>query len=329
MQVKMLPKIQHYVPQFILKNFSAAENSQIYVFDKKKEKVFRTHIKNVAAEKGFYNFDEGDNKFSVEHKLSVLESITAGIIEKIIKHQSLSLITKDEKLSLSIFIAAQFSRTKQQRITIKQVDDHLVNRITQSGGDPNKIIGFAPFSNDADVDKFAIRTLESNIISIYPILYKRGWILFRSTKSLNYYISDNPITMHNDNDFGLMGNLGLVVPGIEIYFPLSPTLSLGIFDESNQEIIHRSYREIRKLSSVQLQSRKISKIKKRGIKELARGLEIGSVVQSEEENVQFHNSMQVKFSSRFLYSNTQNFDMVYEMLQKNPEFKEPLQIIAR
>jgi hypothetical protein len=35
------------------------------------------------------------------------------------------------------------------------------------------------------------------------------------------YISDNPITLFNQKNFGFYGNLGLRCPGIEIYLPLS------------------------------------------------------------------------------------------------------------
>jgi len=72
----MLPKIQHYVPQFILKNFCLNENNQIYVFDKKTEKVFTTNIENVAAENGFYNFKRGDFIISIEQSLRAFPLIT-------------------------------------------------------------------------------------------------------------------------------------------------------------------------------------------------------------------------------------------------------------
>ena len=41
------------------------------------------------------------------------------------------------------------------------------------------------------------------------------------------YISDNPLVMHNQKDFGPYGNIGLAVPGIEIYYPLSPNTILA------------------------------------------------------------------------------------------------------
>jgi len=323
----MLPKVQHYVPQFILRNFCSNEKEQIYVFDKKTEKVFSTNIKNVAAENGFYNFKKGETTFSIEHKLSALEAGAAEIISKIILDQSLSKITKSEKATLSIFIAAQFSRTKQKRLLLKQMDDAIIKHIKKLGGDPNNIKGFKPFSDNNEIDEFAITTLEKEIEDFWQLFYDRSWILFKSTDSLKYYISDNPITLHNENDYGVMGSLGLAVKGIEIYFPISPTLSLGIYDESNQEIIKTHYKTLRNLKPHNLKSLGIDNNQKQLAKDLMHGLENGELVKSLKENVEFQNSMQVAHSSRFVYSINGNFDLAQNLIIANPNFKEPPQII--
>lgn len=48
-------KNQHYVPQFVLRNFVASgKKKYIYVFDKLHEKKFKTGIKNIGAENAFY-----------------------------------------------------------------------------------------------------------------------------------------------------------------------------------------------------------------------------------------------------------------------------------
>ncbi len=323
----MLPKVQHYVPQFILRNFCLDKNEQVYAFDKKTEKIFQTNIKNVAAEKGFYNFKKGETVFSIEHKLSALETRASDAISSIVSSQSLSKITKKEKAILSIFIAAQFSRTKQKRHLLKQMDDALIKHIKKLGGDPNNIRGFKPFADDSEIDEFAITTLEKEIEDFWHLFYERGWILFESLESMKYYISDNPITLHNENDLGLMGNLGLAVKGIEIYFPISPKLSIGIFDKSNQEIIKMHYKKVRNLKPHNLKSSGIDKNQKQQAKDLMHGLESGVLVKSLKENVEFQNSMQVAHSSRFIYSSDSNFDLAQDLINKNPNFKEPPQII--
>ena len=75
-----LPKAQHYVPRFILKSFCIKNTSQVYVFDKKHESVFKTNRRNVAVEKGFYNLEIDGVTASIESNLSELESLSANIV---------------------------------------------------------------------------------------------------------------------------------------------------------------------------------------------------------------------------------------------------------
>ena len=56
------------------------------------------------------------------------------------------------------------------------------------------------------------------------------WTLCESDKS--FFISDNPVVLHNSiNKNEFVGTLGLDSYGIEIYLPLSASLTLCIFCE--------------------------------------------------------------------------------------------------
>jgi len=50
-------------------------------------------------------------------------------------------------------------------------------------------------------------------------------------------------------------------------------------------------------------------------------LETGQAIPSDNDIVMNINSLQVKSSSRFVYSCTDNFDLVRQMLKENPLFK--------
>jgi len=324
----MLPKIQHYVPQFILANFCVNNGSQIYVFDKKQGTVFRTHIKNIAAEKGFYNFEEGEASVSIEPNLSQLESVAANLIKKIIEEESLASVIDEEKLLLSIFIAAQFARVKQTRITIKQLNDDLTDKIRAMGFDPNNVDGFTP-QDETEVKKSTVSGLRRSIAAYTPYIYDKAWLLFKAPKSTPHYISDNPITLQNMNDYSPRGNLGLAVKGIEIYFPISGRLSLGIFCRSYEEMIRTGYQKYVAIKRAGL-------LKKVGgetegtasVKRLKHGLETGDAVRSKKENVINRNSLQVIYSTRFVYSGSDEFDLVREMLEAHPELKEAPRMIS-
>jgi len=48
-----LPKIQHYVPKLILRNFSIDDTDQLFVFDKSTGEVFKSNISNITQLENF------------------------------------------------------------------------------------------------------------------------------------------------------------------------------------------------------------------------------------------------------------------------------------
>ena len=84
------PKKQHYVPQFLLRNFSYGKKPKIFTFDKANCKSFGTSVRDSASENGFYNINLDGEKYTLEHKLSKLETICANTVKKICREESLS-----------------------------------------------------------------------------------------------------------------------------------------------------------------------------------------------------------------------------------------------
>lgn len=318
----MLPKVQHYVPQFILKNFCSNKQEQIYVFDKQTEKIFSTHIKNVAAENGFYNFKHGEIVFSAEKNLGNLEAASAKLISKINDEETLKNISTTEKIDLSIFITAQIARVKQTRIKLQGINDDLAKVLEKIGADQNKVKGFNLLSEE-EIKRTTIVTLVKSVNEFAPYIFDKAWMLFRAPKSTAHFISDNPITMQNRNDFSPYGNLGLAVKGIEIYFPISAKLSLGLFARDIEETLRKNHQSYQKFK--QSRASKQIDVPKKAIDQLEKlidGLESGNAVQSREENVINKNSLQVMQSSRFIYSKNDDFALVQKMIREHPEYKE-------
>lgn len=73
------PEKQHYVPQLLLREFAFAKKKEwyVHVFDKRSKKHFRANIRNVAAERGFYEISRENRTINFERELSVLEEKTA------------------------------------------------------------------------------------------------------------------------------------------------------------------------------------------------------------------------------------------------------------
>ena len=60
----MEPKAQHYVPQVYLRNFAIQRKNEFYIycFDKVTRKIFKSNVKNVAHQTGFYDFMTSDGE---------------------------------------------------------------------------------------------------------------------------------------------------------------------------------------------------------------------------------------------------------------------------
>jgi len=99
-----LPKIQHYVPRCLLKNFTRGNKPQIWVYDKKTDRSFQTNVKNVAAESGFYDFEHEDVVVSMEPRLARLETSTSRLIKRIEREESIGWLSSADRMLLSLFV---------------------------------------------------------------------------------------------------------------------------------------------------------------------------------------------------------------------------------
>jgi hypothetical protein len=314
-----IAKIQHYVPQFLLKQFSSGKKPQVWVYDKATGNKFKSHIKNVASEQGFYDFKFKGNELTIEPSLSNIESHASKIIKNIVRKNSISDLSDEERLFLSHFFALQFVRTKQYRQLFRDLSETLGETLKTRGEDISQIQDYVEV-DDKTLKLHGIRSvLESNEYA--PYFLDKSWVLFQTTKSQPLYISDNPVTLQNMIDHGPYGNIGLAVRGIEIYFPLSKTLALGMFCPSYEEEFKKTYEKYELIMRVdpELGSRSI----KDGtyIKQIMKGFEKKETVPYKAESVVNHNSLQVFFSTRFVFSSTDDFSLAIKMIQNNPKLK--------
>jgi hypothetical protein len=147
---------QHYVPQSYLKNFSL-HNSQVFVFDKLNQKIFPSHVKNVASSRFFNDFPENTTQLK---KIQMMEELYSQLemkqnrflrhikkkINKILdlkfhpnnseKVYLTNILTVDQRNDLACITAIQFLRTKEFRkflfeIQQNQVTKTLINEILE------------------------------------------------------------------------------------------------------------------------------------------------------------------------------------------------------
>src|SRR5690606_23826481 len=161
-------------------------------------RVFRTSPRNVAAEGGFYDLDAADGStYSLEMPLSQLESAASVCIDKILQRQELGFLSASEKRLLAEFSAVQFIRIKSFRERFKDMSKQLVERLRQwaPSGTPEQSIPTAADDHEAKVS--SLQMIIDSSRHLAPHFYNKIWLLHIAPEGNNYWISDNPVALHN------------------------------------------------------------------------------------------------------------------------------------
>ncbi|MFD1062077.1 DUF4238 domain-containing protein [Winogradskyella litorisediminis] len=271
-------KNQHYVPQFLLRNFSSSGQKFIWAFDKNEKYNVRNQIKEraikkVASEEYFYDQFKNSRVGSYEYALQNAEDISAPIIERIIKTRSIENLTEDERRTLSFFITLQNLRTKgqlfQTEISMNNLSEQLKDKANMS-------------IPKIDHKKIWFSMLEQST-NFYEFLMNKVWMLSESDGE--FIISDNPVTLQNTTDRSeIRGTLGLDSYGIEIYLPISPSLTISLFCE---KFFSQNGYEKKTMPNLKC----------------------------EPENIENLNWLQIAYSERFIFSHKNEFELVKRILK--------------
>jgi len=318
-----IPQQQHYVPRFLLKNFSSGKKPQVYVYDKSTDNEFRTHIKNVAAEKAFYDIDIDGDRYSLEPSFHRLESNAAGIVRRLNSTKTLAVLDVHARAVLACLLAVQFVRTRQHRLMFEHATQQLAGKLRGMGAteeNVQELIG----SDGVDAAKlFGVHAvLESR--RFIPHFLDKEWLLFETSRRDPFLLSDHPIVLHNGTDQAPYGNLGLACKGIEIYLPLSTSLCLGMLCPSIGEQFRRAYENFEVLDRLAPGLASATMSRPIGTRLICEGLVTGRAVPAAAENVMFLNSLQVIHSSRFVFCEIQRFDLVKRMIADSPKRRSGL-----
>jgi len=290
------PKRQHCVPQFLLRHF-AGEKEKLYVFDKAKESVFESKPGAVIAESWFYDFlDSKGEPHTFEYILSDHESVIAGLFGSIIDRQSISHLTKMDRLNIAQFVAVLQYRVQAVPQRLKSLHDGIQRVLEERGFDGADV---APKLTDHDLQHASLAQMH-RAIKNGRVLAKRWWMLQRAPDSTPFCISDNPVAMVNY----LEPRARMIEhPGAEIYVSISRQYTLYIVSDMVAMAL---------LAGVAPEARA-----------QAEAMRTGRADQLAPENVEHQNSLQVQYASRFVISSTNDFTVAREMIKRNPSLKQP------
>lgn len=272
-------KRQHYIPQFYLKSFG----KPVYRFDKTDNTIVPRNSKNIGHEYYFYDID-GLPTGTIEDFLAKGEDEFSRAYTRLIETPDLDKLTKKELTNFFLFMACQFLRTTEVRYDIKNMTEQVFDRIFGPKG-MNIIPQEAKITYTEDsVKRFQIEMLLKGVPRIASLLYTKTWVIRKNDTDVPLWTSDNPIALHNDLNLGLMGSMGILSPGIEIHFPLTPSLILLSYDPRTSKITNEPM---------------------------------------DKEHVRRHNCYQIWSSVQYLFSKTNDFSDAIEYLPKFPDLRKP------
>jgi len=322
---------QHYVPQFILRNFACnKKETQLWAFNKRTSKIFQSNIRNVASQNRFYDIATDGEEFSFDPVLTQLESYTAPTIKRIVKEEILENLILDDEALLGYFLAAQYARTPQLRIILEDFCRKMEDLSGMTGGDPNRTDEYKQRLTDRAKED-TIRGLPFAILKLSPLFLVKTWILLKTVQKDPFCIADNPIAMQNSlsTGHGPFGSIGLGVPGIEIYFPLSKLLTLFMLCGTTAEKHQRTYTEYKRLESRAPQIAQEILPDSSRLERVSEGIQTKKAIKITHQEVERLNSLQVEYASELVFSSANDFELAQKMIKVDPKYREgPLLVVG-
>ena len=318
-------EIQHYVPKFILRKFCGGKKPQLWVYDKHQDRSFKANVSRIAAESSFYDFEFGDIPVSLEQSLGELEAKVAPIFKEIDRAGNIAFLDDEEKAVLSYYFSVQLVRTKRHREQYRDVHDALSEFLARTGDDISQIEGYEAPTEDS-LKESGIRAI-ANAHEFVPYFLDKSWVLMRARKGKPFITSDHPICMQNMIDHGLRGNLGLRVRGIEIYFSISTKWCLSMLCPTYEKEIIDGYQRYKRMTMAGALPSDLT-LEPFELEELVAGFREGAGVRTKDESILNINSLHVRNSHRFIFSSTNDFAMVKDILSEYPDLKSGAKFVA-
>lgn len=318
-------KKQHTVPRFLLNNFGfdkGGKVKQLYTFDKQSERSYPQSVYDASTRNSFYNIEKHPEKYSLEPILCEVEAEASSAIRKVVEEESLASLTEDEKIQIAVFVVIQKSRTYHGLQSIKGLINGFGDHLLKRGAQPEDLTRLIGSQHDSDLKNFFLEMVLKHEQHADHILNK-SWILYKSCEEQPYYISDNPVTLHNDIDMGFFGNLGLAVKGIQIHLPISSRLTIAFVCPSHEQNAIKAREQLQFIFDNDISQ--MANIKNpQMIVDYANAYKKGVPIETTTENTKFLNSLQVTFAEQYIYCEENNFDLVKEMINSNEAYRTGL-----
>ncbi|HKY53339.1 MAG TPA: DUF4238 domain-containing protein [Anaerolineales bacterium] len=329
----MAAEHHHYVPQMLLRGFlskigTEAGKEQVRVYDLERKESFPTSITNIMGERRFNEWWIDDETLAtIEPATSQIEGELAPLVEKIRAEKRLKF-TPDNHANLSLLMAFQFIRTKKMRMMPERLNQQIVGHVKKMGFDPSKVQGLVDWDKES-LKKYHVKMQIEGLSKYAEIMSDKVFFVMTAPQGESFYLSDHPVTLHSDEKrHGAMRGLGIGVPYIQIYLPLSADVMLCAYDRAVLGNLMRCRDEEmnrgKGMALKMLMDGKITAAQMKGFVEGAKEyddigplidtIRAGEAVAVTKDQVDCYNSLQVFHAHRFVVDPAGKFDLVEEMM---------------
>lgn len=328
----MAAQHQHYVPKLLLRGFLSrdpkeAAGGRVRVLDLIENRDFATSIDNIMGERRFNDFWLNQEHLgTVEPAACRIESHVAPMLERIRKEKCL-LRTTEELSDLCLLMAFQFIRTKKMRQLPERLNQQVIAHVERMGLDPRKVQGLEAWDEEK-LKREHVRHQVRNLGEYARHFADKEFFLMVAPEGSAFYLGDHPVVLHSDEERHFMRGLGIGVPYIQIYLPLSSEVMLCAYCPAILgQLMRGRDKEMAKGQGMALKALMDGKITPAQMKEFVEGakkhdvvsplidtIRAGEPVNIGPEQVQCYNSLQAFQAHRFVVDPDGRFEVAREMI---------------
>ena len=277
---KQNPKRRHhYIPVFYLNGFTGSDEC-LYVYNKDNKPVFKSSPEGIAYEIDYFSFSTSEgvkDSETIENNISELEGQFAPVINKISRHDELSV---DDRILFSIFVASMMIRVPNMRNNIMKSTGEMLKHVSvfmashkerfermMEGYEKN--VGEQIDMNVEELRQFMRNPNNYNVIfskeyataialslleKLANTFFQMKWQFLEATDDYKYMTGDSPLQyidprhdLHSFRGVGIASS-----PNIEVSLPLSKNICAfgtwkhreGYGQAKNQHVKHLNKRTV-------------------------------------------------------------------------------------